>query len=56
MLDGYKTYLVAAVVIATGVQQYFVEGVTLAEAALYVLNGTGLATLRHGVAGVSKKL
>lgn len=52
--DGYKTYLVALAVTAVGLQMYFVEGATIQDALTYILNGLGLAALRHGVAKVEK--
>lgn len=49
-VDGKKAYLVAVAVIVMGLQMYFVEGATIQEALTYILNGLGLAALRHGVA------
>ena len=49
MFNGYKTYLVSLVFIATGLEMYFVGGATIAEAGLYVLNGLGLGAIRHGI-------
>lgn len=50
--DGYKTYLVAVIVVLVGLRMLLVENATLEEALLYILNGLGLASLRHGVAKV----
>ena len=48
-MNGYKTYLVALVFIATGLEMYFVGGATVADSALYVLNGLGIGAIRHGI-------
>ena len=49
MLDGKKTYLVSAGIVLAGVGAFLQGETDLVGLVAYVLNGTGLATLRAGV-------
>jgi len=51
-LSGYKTYVVAGVMVLYGAAMYAVGDMTLQEAIMFVLNGGGLAALRAGIAKV----
>ena len=60
-IDGYKTYIVAAVLAALAVAKHFlgwdVAGMTADNDWLnWLLGAAGLAAMRHGVAKVEKKL
>ena len=61
MINGYKTYIVAAVLAALAVAKHFLGWDVAGMAAendwlAWLLGAAGLATLRHGVAKVEKKL
>jgi len=61
MLDGYKTYIVAALLALLVMAEHFlgwdVPGMVAGNEWLqYLLGAAGLATLRHGVAKVEQRL
>jgi hypothetical protein len=55
MLQGYKTYIIAALMVAIGAVKLFTGDIDLvtflnSQELLLLLNGLGLATLRSGIA------
>lgn len=50
ILEGKKTYLVATLIVISGVLSYVTGEMTLEQAILAVLNGLGLGSLRAGIA------
>lgn len=49
MLEGKKTYLVAAIAVLSAVSGFLYEGMTLGEAVMLALTGAGFATVRRGM-------
>jgi len=49
-MDGYKTYLAAIGIVATGVAAYATGNASVTEAIVIVLNGFGLGAIRNTAA------
>lgn len=48
-LDGYKTYLAALGIVITALVGYLNGATTISDTILLILNGLGLASVRHAV-------
>lgn len=55
LIDGYKTYIVAASGVLVALAGFATGDLTLGEAVILALGGTGAATMKHAVAKTEKK-
>lgn len=49
-LAGYKTYIVSAIMVATGIAQLLGMPVPVGDPITLILEGLGLGAVRHGIA------